>query len=102
MENEPPRRRKERPTLVEQRRKPTPINGEGYWIPARRHPDKGYPEAWRWVQGGEPEIPPDFLALPRTEEEAKLARLDEQSELGRVAAEKWDKAGRPMKGAVDD
>jgi hypothetical protein len=53
-----------RPTYIEQRRKPKPLSENGYWIAARRHPEKGYVEAWRWVEGvGLPE----HLAPPGVE-----------------------------------
>lgn len=57
-----------RRTYIEQRGKPEPL-GKGYWIVARRHPEKSYPEAWQWVEGGEPpttELPPVSPTYPTT------------------------------------
>jgi hypothetical protein len=100
MEGEPGSRKKERPTFVEQRRKPSPINSEGYWIAARRHPDKGYVEAWQWVRSGEPPIPEDFLLLPKTPKvEANRETINKQRE---IVEKLGQQTGSYTAGAVEE
>jgi hypothetical protein len=56
------------PTFVEQRKKPKPLGKDGYWIVARRNPQKSIPEAWQWIKGGQTptmeELPPQGLENP--------------------------------------
>ena len=47
-----------RRTFVEQREKPEPLDEHGYWIVARKHPEKSRVEAWRWIES---QLPPTTI-----------------------------------------